>query len=486
MTEANGHQPHLPPGSRAPAVAQTVELVRDPFAFFERRRARFGPIFRARILGYPRLVYVGEPELARAVFATDRTVGRAGEVRREVMEPLVGPASLLCLEGDEWLRHRKLVGPPLHGRVVEGYRERIAAIAAAEIDRWPLAEPFALRPRAAAITLEVILQIVFGVRDAAQLERLRALLPALIDAGTAAATLGFLGGLGERVFESRLARHLPRNPIRRFWALREETDATIADEIAGRRAAPDPEAEDVLSLLVAARDGDGRGLSDGEIRDELVTLLEAGHETTATALAWTFERLVRHPAALERLRDEVDRGRGEYLDAVVKESLRTRPVVVDAPRILAGPLELGGYSLPTGWYVAPAFPLVHSDPRRYPEPDRFRPERFLDGAIPPDAWIPFGGGKRRCVGSHLAMLELRTVVAEVVRRLDLRPASPAPERVRVHHVTMVPAGGARVIARRRTAEAPPARRRSGAPRARTAGGRTRAPTAQPPARAPGA
>jgi cytochrome P450 family 135 len=480
-------QTKLPPGSRAPALAQSIELVRDPFAFFERRRARFGPIFRAKLLGYPRFVYVAEPELARTVFATDRDVGRAGEVRREVMEPLVGSASLLCLEGEQWLRHRKLVGPPLHGRVVEGYRERIAEIAAREIDRWPLDEPFALRPRAAAITLEVILQIVFGVRDAGKLERLRTLLPELIEAGASAAILGFLGGIGERIFQSPLMRRLPRSPIGRFWSLRAETDAMIADEIARRRGESGDGAGDVLSLLLEATDDDGHGLDDGEIRDELVTLLEAGHETTATALAWTFERLVRHPAALVRLRDELDAGSEDYLDAVVKESLRTRPVVVDAPRILVGPLELGGYALPAGWYVAPAFPLVHSDVRRYPEPDEFRPERFLDGAVAPDAWIPFGGGKRRCVGSHLAMLELRTVVAEVVRRLELRPASPAPERPRLHHVTMVPADGAMVIARRRTAPAPPARPRSAAPRERIEGGRTRAPTpAPPPARAPGA
>ena len=476
----------LPPGSRAPALTQSLELVRDPLGFFERRRRRLGPIFRTKLLGYPRFVYVAEPALARRVFATDRDIGLAGEVRREVMEPLVGSRSLLCLEGEEWLRHRKLVGPPLHGRVVQGYGERIAEIAAAEIEAWPLDEPFALRTRAQAITLEVILQIVFGVRDATKLERLRVLLPEMIEAGTSAAVIGLLGGVGERIFSSRILRRAPRSPVARFWSLRAEADALIADEVAHRRATPET-GEDVLSLLIAARDGDGRELDGEEIRDELVTLLEAGHETTATALAWTFERLVRHPAALVRLRDELDAGSEDYLDAVVKESLRTRPVVIDAPRILVGPLELGGYALPAGWYVAPAFPLVHSDLRRYPEPDEFRPERFLDGAVAPDAWIPFGGGKRRCVGSHLAMLELRTVVAEVVRRLDLRPASPAPERPCLHHVTMVPADGAMVIARRRSAPAPPARRRSAAPRERTEGGRTRAPTpAPPPARAPGA
>jgi cytochrome P450 family 135 len=478
---------NLPPGPRTPMLAQTVGFVRDPVRFLDRLRSHFGPVFRVKLLGYPRFVYVAEAHLARRVFATDRDIGLAGEVRREVMEPLVGRSSLLCLEGGEWLRHRKLVGPPLHGRVVEGYRERIAEIAAAEIATWPAGEPFALRPRMQAITLEVILRIVFGVRDATRLERLRALLPDLIETGASSGALAILAG-GERLWSSRILRTLPRNPIGRFFALRAEADRLIYEEIEHRRAAPpDDDARDVLALLLAARDEDGKPLSDEEIRDELVTLLEAGHETTATALAWTFERLARHPEVLARLRSAVDAGDDEYVDAVAKESLRTRPIITDTPRILTAPLELDGYEIPAGWYVAPAIPLIHRDPGRYPEPGEFRPERFLDGGVAPDAWIPFGGGKRRCVGSHLAMLELRTVVAEVVRRLDVRPAAPEPERTRLHHVTLVPADGGRVIARPRTAAELRDRRLSPDRRARTAGARTPAPrTAPRPARAPGA
>jgi cytochrome P450 family 135 len=477
---------NLPPGPRTPMLAQTVSFVRHPVRFLDRVRSRFGPVFRVKLLGYPRFVYVAEAHLARRVFATDRDIGLAGEVRREVMEPLVGRSSLLCLEGGEWLRHRKLVGPPLHGRAVEGYRERIAEIAAAEIATWPAGEPFALRPRMQAITLEVILRIVFGVRDATRLERLRALLPDLIETGASSGALAILAG-GERLWSSRILRTLPRNPIGRFFALRAEADRLIYEEIEHRRAAPDHDATDVLALLLAVRDEDGKPLSDEEIRDELVTLLEAGHETTATALAWTFERLARHPEVLARLRSALDAGDDGYVDAVAKESLRTRPIITDTPRILTAPLELDGYEIPAGWYVAPAIPLIHRDPGRYPEPGEFRPERFLDGGVAPDVWIPFGGGKRRCVGSHLAMLELRTVVAEVVRRLDVRPAAPEPERTRLHHVTLVPADGGRVIARPRTAAELRDRRRSPDRRARTAGARTPAPrTAPPPARAPGA
>jgi cytochrome P450 len=213
----------------------------------------------------------------------------------------------------------------------------------------------------------------------------------------------------------------------------------------------------VLSLLLRARDEEGRGMSDVELRDELITLLEAGHETTATGLAWAFERLLRHPAALARLTDEVEAGESEYLDAVVRETLRSRPVVLDTPRLLSGPLEIGGYTVPGGWYVAPAITSVQLDPSATPKPEEFRPERFLEDP-PRDGWIPFGGGKRHCVGSHLALLEMKVVIAEVVRRWRLEAASPQPEGQRVHHVTLIPSEGARAIVRRAPREAIPTER----------------------------
>ena len=448
----------LPPGSRLPAPAQTLRLLRTPIEFLEGCRARYGRIFRAKIIGYPRLVYVADRELARRVFDTDRDIGRAGEVRREVMEPLVGRSSVLCLEGDEWLRQRKLLGPPLHGRVVESYRDEIARIAADEIGTWPQARPFALRPRMQAITLEVILRVVFGIRDAGRLRRLRELLPELIEAGMAAIVFGLLPLNSERVLNSRLLASIPASPLRRFWRLRAEADALIYDEIERRRAEPDGEAADVLSLLLEARDPEGRPMSNEELRDELVTLLEAGHETTATALAWTFERLVRSPTVMARLREALDGGDEKYLDAVVKESLRTRPIVLDTPRLLDSTLDLDGYQIPEGWYVAPAIPLVHTDPDLYPDAAEFRPERFLEERIAPDAWIPFGGGRRRCIGSHMAMLEMKTVIAEVVDRVELHPAEPEPERARVHHVTLVPEKGTRVVAEPQPAPATRPRR----------------------------
>jgi cytochrome P450 len=298
-----------------------------------------------------------------------------------------------------------------------------------------------------AITLEVILRLVFGIRDAGRLNELRALLPPLIETGGSFFIWALPAALRERMERSPRLQRLPGSPMRRFYRLRERVDTIIYDEIARRRANPDGERSDVLSMLLAARDERGAAMTDQELRDELVTLLEAGHETTATALAWTFERLSRHPEAVERLSSTLAAGEETYLEAVVKEALRSRPVVFDAPRRLSGTLELDGYRVPAGWYVAPAIPLVHRAPDTFPDPDRFSPERFLGDKQPVEGWIPFGGGRRRCLGSQLALLEMKTVIAEVLRQVELQAADPADEPPRLRHVTLVPRDLTRVVAR---------------------------------------
>lgn len=408
---------------------------------------RYGDVFTVRFLGLGHLVYVADPRLVREVYAADGEVGRAGDARRPFLEPLVGERSLLCLEGKAWARQRKLLAPAFHGRRVLAWTETIREIAEREVATWPRGEPFALRPRMQVVTLEVILRVVFGVRDAERLDELRRVVPRLIELGANPLISG-LPPLRRRLERSPLLRRLPANPLPRFEAARAELDELLFAEIARRRAelAEGEARDDVLSLLLEARDEDGEAMSDQELRDELVTLLEAGHETTATALAWAFERLVRHRSALERLREEVAEGEGEYLGAVIREVLRSRPVVVDTPRALARPLALGGYRLPAGWYVAPAIPLVHRARALYPDGADFRPERFLEDSNAGEGWIPFGGGERRCLGQQLAMLELRTVVPAVLRSADLRPADPAPERQRLQHVTLAPSELARVVA----------------------------------------
>ena len=434
----------LPPGSPLPTAIQTIMFLRDPLAFLGRAHRRYGPVVRVRLIGVKGFVYVTDPALIAQVFAADRDIGLAGEARRPFLEPVVGSSSLLCTDGFAWERQRKLLGPPLHGQAITRYRDQIAQITAEEVSRWPIAEQFPLRPRMQAITLEVILRVVFGIDDTARLERLRILLPRLIAAAQwivwmppkARAALGRLR-LGGRL-----------NPWQRFLQVRSQVDALLYEEIAHRRNEDTEQRTDVLSLLLQARDEDRQPLSDRELRDHLITLLEAGHETTATALAWTFERLTRHRAVTERLLCELEQGDERYLDAVIKETLRTRPVLMDVLRVLREPMLLAGYHIPAGWYLAPAIAIVQQLPSIYPDPDQYRPERFLDHHPPPHTWLPFGGGRRHCVGSQLALLEMKTIIPEVLRHVHLQAANPAPERQQLHHITLSPAHDALVVARR--------------------------------------
>jgi cytochrome P450 len=337
---------------------------------------------------------------------------------------------------------RKLMLPPFHGRSVARYRDVIADIAARELETWPIGRSFALRPRMQEITLEVILRAVFGIDDPGRLERLRAALVRMVNVNAihymAPITRVDLG---------------PRSPWGRYLRASAEADEIIFDQIARRRAqaGDDHEHDDVLALLMAVRDEDGdAGLTDAELRDELITLLLAGHETTATALAWAFERLVRNPAAVARLRDEAEAGEDTYVDAVVKETLRSRPVVIDVARTLAAPTRLGGYDLPAGVMVVPMITLVQTGPGAWEDPDAFRPERFLDGAQPdPYTWIPFGGGVRRCLGASFATFEMKVVLETILPAADLLPSIPEPEAARLRHVTLVPARGGEVVLERR-------------------------------------
>ena len=337
--------------------------------------------------------------------------------------------------------------------MIENYRDQIHDIAVADIDGWPHGKPMPLRPRMQAITLEVILRLVFGIEDAARLDRLRSLLPRLTEEG---AWLFWL---------PRSVRWDWFPPLKRLLALRDEVDAILFDEIAARRADPHVgERKDILSLLIA-----GGEAEDQELRDELMTLLAAGHETTATALAWAFERLARHPHVVDRVRAEEGE---EYLDAVVKETLRIRPVITDVIRKLKEPMRLGEWEIPVDRHPTPAIALVHRDGRIHADRREFKPERFLNP--PPDAevsdstrggmprgarqkafsgWIPFGGGRRRCVGSHMALLEMKVVIKAVLERVDLEAPSPRGERVRIHHLTLIPARGALLTVRPR-ADAP--------------------------------
>lgn len=433
----------LPPGTRLPAAAQTAAAVRDPVAFLRWNRNRFGPIFRTRFVGVPRIVYVATPHLADQVLRTDRDVGEAGTARKDFLEPLVGAESVLCLEGDPWLRERHRLSPSFRQHHVQEWADAIAGITAAEVATWPLGTPFALRPRLQRVTLEVIWQMVFGFDGAADdvgQDRIKTMLPELLDVASARALAFVPPRAADWLVTSPVARRLGHNPLSRFAALKSAVDELLDDQITRRRESTDG-GSDVLSMLASVPDA-----TPVQIRDELVTLLTAGHETTATGLAWLFERLVRLPDVTDRVRGAIALQDDDYLEAVVKESLRLRPIVLDAPRLLVRPLELAGYQVPEGWYVAPLIPLVQTDPSTFEDPEVFRPERFLDGARFPGAWIPFGGSRRMCLGIHLALLEMRVVLTEVLRRVQLTPVDPAPERPRLRGVTIVPQHHTRVVA----------------------------------------
>jgi cytochrome P450 len=435
-----------PPGSRLPGVVQAVRFSRDPVGFLERNRLRYGDVFSLSFPGFGRMIYLADPALVKQVFTGDPATFHAGAANARALEPILGRFSLLTLDGEDHMRQRKLLLPPFHGEAVQRYRDLIADITSREVERWPVGEPFELRPRMQAITLEVILRAVFGIREEERLVRFRTLLPRLGEA------------TGLQMWLPFLRRDLgPWSPWARFVKLRADVDALVYDEIRRRRSEPDAaERDDVLSLLLGARHEDGSPMSDRELRDELITLLTAGHETSATGLAWAFERLLRNPGAMRSLQAEIDGGGDEYADAVVKETLRVRPVIVDVARLVTADVDLGRWRVRAGAIVVPAIALVQLMPEVYPDPYEFRPERFLDGQPAPYTWIPFGGGVRRCLGAPFAQLEIRTVMQTVLAQATLRAPDPAPERIRLRHVTLVPGREALVVMDGRRAGTVPA------------------------------
>ena len=427
----------FPPGPKAPAIAQALRYLRDPLGFLTGYQRRYGDIFTVRFPTFDRLVYVARPDLVKAIFAGSPEVFHAGEANATVLEPALGPNSVLTLDEAPHMRQRKLLLPPFHGERVRSYGELIVAMTRREMESWPVGEPFAMRPHTTRITLAVIMRAVFGVHDEARLARFEL----LID--------DFARRVGVITAFPFMRRDLGRfSPWGRFVRSREALDAFIYEEIRERRVeAGIEERDDVLSLLLCARDEDGEPMTDQELRDELITVLGAGHETTATGLAWAIERLVRNPAVLAKLRASLAAGEEEYLNATVKEVLRARPVIVDVARKLTATATIDGYELPAGTFVLPAIAALHNRADLFPEPDAFRPERFLDTKVDNYAWIPFGGGVRRCIGAAFAEYEMRTILREFVLRADLRAVDLKPEPVRVRNITLAPARGARVVMR---------------------------------------
>jgi cytochrome P450 len=405
---------------------------------------RYGDSFTLKIANQGTWVFITDPDAVKQVFTGDPRLLHAGEANI-VLLPVLGSNSVLLLDEAAHMRQRKLMLPPFHGDRLRGYADTMARVTEEAIDSWPLHGPLATRPRMQALTLEIIMRTVFGVQDEERKARLGAALSETLRWGSDPLRMALGLTLGsKRVIRLGLWRRVL-----------EPADAAIYEEIAAHRSAGGlEERDDVMSLLLQARHEEDTLISDRELRDELMTLLVAGHETTATGLAWALERLVRHPEALERLRE----GDDDYADAVVKEVLRLRPPISIVLRKLKEPMEIGGRLLPAGVNVAPSIYLMHRRADIYPDPLAFRPERFLGGEQGGTySWIPFGGGVRRCLGASFAQLEMRIVLQTLSRRLDLSAADPRPERMVRRAIILSPNRDGEIVARPRTAA------RSGAP-----------------------
>jgi len=392
-------------------------------------RRRYGPIFRSNDAIAGEVFHIAEHDLIQQMFKWKPAEYRVAEPR-QVMESVTGPSSILLLDEERHMRMRKLMLPPFHGEAIARYAELIEVIANHQIDGWRPGDTIRIRTVAQAITLEVIIRAVFGVTDPGRIAELQRVLPRLSSASP------FL-----LLAQKDLG---PRSPWGRFTRLRDHVDGLLYEEIEQRRGEPPADArDDILTLLLAARDENGEPLTNRELRDQLITLLLAGHETTANSIAWAFERLLRTPTVLERLTAEVDAGEtSEYLEAVIKETLRVRPVVPEVFRAPTAETELGGYVFGPGTQLAAAIMLVQYDPELYPpDPEVFRPERFLEGAPEPYTWIPFGGGVRRCLGAAFAQLEMKVVISTILRRSRLRAPRARGERARFRGATMLPSRG---------------------------------------------
>jgi cytochrome P450 len=439
---ARGPYGPLPPGPPEPALAQTLQWIARPVAFLERAQRRYGETFTMRLVGIDPFVCVSDPEIIRDVFTGPPEQLRAGEANA-VLEPILGQSSVLLLDGPRHMSQRRLLLPPFHGQRMRAYGAIIRDATLRSMADWPRGEAFPVHPRTQSITLDVILRAVFGVDDARPLRGLDETLAELLE--RIANPIWLLQPL-----QADLG---PLSPGGRLADLLARVDALLYALLRERRTQDHTGREDILSMLLEARHEDGSPMSDTELRDELLTLLVAGHETTATSLAWTFHRLVETPDVLERVVEELDRvfpdgvvdpdrvGELTYLDAVIKETLRLNPVVPLVGRRLQARLRFADLELPAGVIVVPSIYMTHRNARVWPDPERFDPSRFLGTKVSPYAFFPFGGGVRRCIGMAFALYEMQVVLATVLTRLRVRRAPGKPVRLVRRAITFAPSQG---------------------------------------------
>ncbi len=430
----------LPPGPRLPAILQSIGALRFRHTFIPAMHRRYGEVFSLRLVPEGRnFVLFNRPEHVKEIFAGDPEVFHAGK-GNAILGPVMGEHSLLLLDSTQHRRARRLLMPAFNGRALRGYEDLVVRLVRAEVERWPEHEPFASLGRMNALTLEVILHVVFGVTDEDRLAQLRPVvhrtvnIPPLVFLGWTFPALHRLG------------------PWRRTLENQVELDRLVFAEIAERRLASDlADRPDVLSRLLQVDDDESdHALTDEELRDQLVTLLLAGHETTATALAWTLYELGKDPDQEARAHSAAVADDSDYLEAVLKESLRLHPVIPMAVRHLMAPATVGGIDLPRGTNVAASIILAHQSESSHVDPTRFRPERFLEGEVAPNTWFPFGGGVRRCIGAGFSMMEGVVVLREVLSTYRVTTPAGRAEVPKVRNITSVPRDGARIVVTRRS------------------------------------
>jgi cytochrome P450 len=430
VREDSRKSPALPAG---PGLAATVGFLRNPYRFLDECARRYGEWFTVRVPTVAPFVFTSAPDAVREIMLGDPALLHAGKANRP-LGVFMGERSVLFLDGDAHLHDRRLILPAFHGERMRSYGPAMRSIARDAIARWRTGAPFAVYPSLRSITFEVIMRAAFGLDASAQSARLKQLIARLF----ARYTGRFASLFALPAFRIDLG---PLSPWGRVMRLNRAMETALFAEFARRRGSPDGGRDDILSMLLAARDENGNALGDRDLRDQMMTLLLAGHETTAASLAWALHQLAQHPevaeaarAELARLPDDADPALMPYLDAVVNETMRLCPVVPNIGRELQAPLTIAGRALPRGVVVAPCIYLAHRRADLWPEPERFDPSRFIDSRPPRDAFFPFGGGARRCLGAAFATYQMKIVLAEVLRRFELAPVSgyaPRPTRISI-------------------------------------------------------
>jgi cytochrome P450 len=434
----------MPPALAPGRVTQTIRFGMRPLSFMLAPSRTLGDVWQLNLLSRDEPMAVTcHPDHVQSLFKAkpDEAPSLTGE---SPLRPILGPNSVLTMVGERHMRERKLLLPPFHGDAVKRYVRMISETIEREIARWPVGQPFSLAPRMQAVTLDVIMAGVFGIEGepapGTPEHRIRETIRRLQRLSTRPAW--------QLIELFNLGRAEPRGPMRVVLG---RLDSEFYPAIRERRAEGPKEDGSILSLLLETTDEDGRPLSDQHVRDELISMVLAGHETTANSLAWTFERLVRNPEPYARLRELVrssdDEEADAYVEATIHEGMRVRPVIPLVVRLVKRRWQLGEYVVPAGTPVVVSIVALHHRDDVYPEPFRFSPERFVENKPGTYTWIPFGGGIRRCLGASLAMAEQRVVLAAVARQTDLEPADPAPEPARQRNVTMIPGAGGRVVRR---------------------------------------